>query len=81
MTVLAGYLPNPKLTVAATGIMIQTTSLMYTVPMALAGCVSARVSCSVLWTWCLELVSKLCVYGATSFCYIRYLCNLQYRSF
>lgn len=43
--VLAGYLPNPKLAVAATGIMIQTTSLMYTVPMALAGCVSARVSC------------------------------------
>ncbi|KAL0282799.1 UNVERIFIED_CONTAM: protein DETOXIFICATION 54 [Sesamum angustifolium] len=38
-----GYLPNPKLAVAATGIMIQTTSLMYTVPMALAGCVSARV--------------------------------------
>ncbi|XP_047976477.1 protein DETOXIFICATION 54-like [Salvia hispanica] len=43
VTVLAGYLPNPRLTVAATGIMIQTTSLMYTVPMALAGCVSARV--------------------------------------
>ncbi|GAB2271958.1 Protein DETOXIFICATION 54 [Dionaea muscipula] len=43
VTVLAGYLPNPKLSVAATGIMIQTTSLMYTVPMALAGCVSARV--------------------------------------
>ncbi|KHN32803.1 MATE efflux family protein 9 [Glycine soja] len=29
--------------VAATGILIQTTSMMYTVPMALAGCVSARV--------------------------------------
>ncbi|GAB4861413.1 Protein DETOXIFICATION 54 [Ancistrocladus abbreviatus] len=43
VTVLAGYLPNPKLTVAAAGILIQTTSLMYTVPMALAGCVSARV--------------------------------------
>uniref|UniRef100_A0A7N0UCD7 Protein DETOXIFICATION n=1 Tax=Kalanchoe fedtschenkoi TaxID=63787 RepID=A0A7N0UCD7_KALFE len=43
VTVLAGYLPNPKLAVAATGIIIQTTSLMYTVPMALAGCVSARV--------------------------------------
>ncbi|GAA0160762.1 transporter [Lithospermum erythrorhizon] len=43
VTVLAGYLPNPRLTVAATGIVIQTTSLMYTVPMALAGCVSARV--------------------------------------
>lgn len=44
MTVLAGYLPSPRLAVAATGVMIQTTSLMYTVPMALAGCVSARVS-------------------------------------
>lgn len=43
VTVLAGYLPNPTLAVAATGILIQTTSLMYTVPMALAGCVSARV--------------------------------------
>lgn len=44
VTVLAGYLPSPRLAVAATGVMIQTTSLMYTVPMALAGCVSARVS-------------------------------------
>lgn len=43
VTVLAGYLPNPTIAVAATGILIQTTSLMYTVPMALAGCVSARV--------------------------------------
>ncbi|KAM7507649.1 hypothetical protein LguiA_018102 [Lonicera macranthoides] len=43
VTVLAGYLANPRLAVAATGILIQTTSLMYTVPMALAGCVSARV--------------------------------------
>ncbi|CAI9114689.1 OLC1v1015468C1 [Oldenlandia corymbosa var. corymbosa] len=43
VTVLSGYLPNPKLAVAATGILIQTTSLMYTVPMALSGCVSARV--------------------------------------
>ncbi|XP_019083297.1 PREDICTED: protein DETOXIFICATION 54-like isoform X1 [Camelina sativa] len=43
VTVLGGYLDNPKLAVAATGILIQTTSLMYTVPMALAGCVSARV--------------------------------------
>ncbi|XP_071723255.1 protein DETOXIFICATION 54-like [Rutidosis leptorrhynchoides] len=41
--VLAGYLQNPTLAVAATGIIIQTTSMMYTVPMALAGCVSARV--------------------------------------
>ncbi|KAI7755843.1 hypothetical protein M8C21_023611 [Ambrosia artemisiifolia] len=43
VTVLAGYLENPRLAVAGTGILIQTTSLMYTVPMALAGCVSARV--------------------------------------
>ncbi|KAJ9167125.1 hypothetical protein P3X46_021798 [Hevea brasiliensis] len=41
--VMSGYLPNPTLAVAATGILIQTTSMMYTVPMALAGCVSARV--------------------------------------
>lgn len=44
VTVGAGYLENPRLAVAGTGILIQTTSLMYTVPMALAGCVSARVS-------------------------------------
>ncbi|XP_030467990.1 protein DETOXIFICATION 54 [Syzygium oleosum] len=43
VTVLAGYLPNPMAAVAATGVLIQTTSMMYTVPMALAGCVSARV--------------------------------------
>ncbi|KAL9449441.1 hypothetical protein AB3S75_011385 [Citrus x aurantiifolia] len=43
VTLMAGYLQNPTLPVAATGIMIQTTSMMYTVPMALAGCVSARV--------------------------------------
>ncbi|KAJ0733233.1 putative multi antimicrobial extrusion protein [Helianthus annuus] len=43
VTVLAGYLADPRLAVAGTGILIQTTSLMYTVPMALAGCVSARV--------------------------------------
>ncbi|KAK8960660.1 MATE efflux family protein 5 [Platanthera guangdongensis] len=43
MTVLAGYLPNPTAAVAATAILIQTTSLMYTVPMALSACVSTRV--------------------------------------
>jgi MATE family multidrug resistance protein len=48
VTVMAGYLPNPTLAVAATGILIQTTSMMYTVPMALAGCVSARVTSSPL---------------------------------
>ncbi|MBA0830070.1 hypothetical protein Goarm_014618, partial [Gossypium armourianum] len=42
VTLMAGYLSNPTLAVAATGILIQTTSMMYTVPMALAGCVSAR---------------------------------------
>jgi MATE family multidrug resistance protein len=44
VTVLAGYLPNPTATVGAAGVLIQTTSLMYTVPMALAACVSTRVS-------------------------------------
>nr|GMD79293.1 protein DETOXIFICATION 54 [Ipomoea batatas] len=43
VTVLAGYLPNARLAVAATGILIQTTSFMYNIPLALAGCVSARV--------------------------------------
>ncbi|KAK1276700.1 MATE efflux family protein 5 [Acorus gramineus] len=43
LTVLSGYLPNPEISVAATAILIQTTSLMYTVPMALAACVSTRV--------------------------------------
>lgn len=46
VTVMAGYLQDPTLAVAATGILIQTTSMMYTVPMALAGCVSARVCIS-----------------------------------
>lgn len=49
VTVMAGYLENPTLAVAATGILIQTTSMMYTVPMALAGCVSARVCFSSLY--------------------------------
>ncbi|RWW18322.1 hypothetical protein GW17_00017694 [Ensete ventricosum] len=44
MTVLAGYLPDPTSSVAATAVLIQTTSLMYTVPMSLAACVSTRVS-------------------------------------
>ncbi|RRT83441.1 hypothetical protein B296_00002219 [Ensete ventricosum] len=44
MTVLAGYLPDPTAAVGATAVLIQTTSLMYTVPMALAACVSTRVS-------------------------------------
>ncbi|TVU44035.1 hypothetical protein EJB05_03461, partial [Eragrostis curvula] len=43
VTVLAGYLPNPAAAVGAAGVLIQTTSLMYTFPMALAACVSTRV--------------------------------------
>lgn len=43
VTVMAGYLESPTLAVAATGILIQTTSMMYTVPLALSGCVSTRV--------------------------------------
>lgn len=43
VTVLAGYLANPTAAVGAAGVLIQTTSLMYTVPMALAACVSTRV--------------------------------------
>lgn len=59
VTVLAGYLPNPRLAVAATGILIQTTSLMYTVPMALAGCVSARVSLFLLFDFIICLCLKV----------------------
>lgn len=44
VTVLSGYLSHPTSAVAATGILIQTTSMMYTLPLALAGCVSARVT-------------------------------------
>ncbi|XP_078447309.1 MATE efflux family protein [Wolffia australiana] len=43
VTLLAGYLPEPQVAVAAAAVLIQTTSLMYTVPMALAAAVSARV--------------------------------------
>lgn len=43
MTLLAGYLQNPKVTVATAAIVIQITSLMYTVPMALSSSVSTRV--------------------------------------
>lgn len=52
MTVLAGYLPDPTVAVGATAILIQTTSLMYTVPMALAACVSTRVSSSLRHCCC-----------------------------
>ncbi|MCO5595185.1 hypothetical protein L7F22_049224 [Adiantum nelumboides] len=43
LTLLAGYLPNPKEAVGSTAILIQTTSLMYTIPLALSASVSTRV--------------------------------------
>ncbi|XP_010547013.1 PREDICTED: LOW QUALITY PROTEIN: protein DETOXIFICATION 55 [Tarenaya hassleriana] len=44
MTILAGYLPEPETALAAAAIVIQTTSLMYTVPTALSAAASTRVS-------------------------------------
>ncbi|ESQ32378.1 hypothetical protein EUTSA_v10004047mg [Eutrema salsugineum] len=44
MTVLAGYLPEPTVALAAAAIVIQTTSLLYTIPTALSAAVSTRVS-------------------------------------
>ncbi|GLJ38554.1 hypothetical protein SUGI_0785890 [Cryptomeria japonica] len=43
MTLLAGYLPSPQVTVATAAIVIQTTSLLYSFPMALGSSVSTRV--------------------------------------
>ncbi|XP_077217689.1 MATE efflux family protein [Tasmannia lanceolata] len=43
MTLLAGYLSNPHATLATSAIVIQTTSLMYTLPTALSASVSTRV--------------------------------------
>ena len=43
MTILAGYLYNPRVALATAGIVIQTTSLMYTLPAALSASVSTRV--------------------------------------
>lgn len=43
MTILAGYLNNPRVALATAGIVIQTTSLMYTVPTAISASVSTRV--------------------------------------
>ncbi|KAG4946321.1 hypothetical protein AAZX31_15G143100 [Glycine max] len=43
MTILAGYLHNPRVALATAGIVIQTTSLMYTLPTALSASVSTRV--------------------------------------
>ncbi|KAG5132803.1 hypothetical protein JHK82_023991 [Glycine max] len=43
MTILAGYLYNPRVALATAGIVIQTKSLMYTLPTALSASVSTRV--------------------------------------
>ncbi|GAB4851304.1 Protein DETOXIFICATION 55 [Ancistrocladus abbreviatus] len=43
MTLLAGYLNKPQVTLATSAIVIQTTSLMYTLPTALGAAVSIRV--------------------------------------
>ncbi|KAL5996183.1 Protein DETOXIFICATION 55 [Asimina triloba] len=43
MTLMAGYLSNPHVTLAASAIVIQTTSLMYTLPTAVSASVSTRV--------------------------------------
>ncbi|OIW19603.1 hypothetical protein TanjilG_18413 [Lupinus angustifolius] len=43
MTILAGYLYNPRVALATAGIVVQTTSLMYTLPAALSASVSTRV--------------------------------------
>nr|GMD73915.1 protein DETOXIFICATION 55 [Ipomoea batatas] len=43
MTLLAGYLDRPQVTLATAAIVIQTTSLMYTLPSALSNSISSRV--------------------------------------
>ncbi|KAJ6889815.1 mate efflux family protein 1 [Populus alba x Populus x berolinensis] len=43
MTILAGYLHNPQAALATSAIIIQTTSLMYTLPTSLSASVSTRV--------------------------------------
>lgn len=43
MTILAGYLSKPRVALATSAIVIQTTSLMYTLPTALSASVSTRV--------------------------------------
>ncbi|KAJ8766507.1 hypothetical protein K2173_022566 [Erythroxylum novogranatense] len=43
MTILAGYLDKPRVALAASAIVIQTTSLMYTLPTSLSASVSTRV--------------------------------------
>ncbi|MED6106496.1 Protein DETOXIFICATION 55 [Stylosanthes scabra] len=43
MTIMAGYLYNPRAALATAGIVIQTTSLLYTLPTALSASASTRV--------------------------------------
>ncbi|EEF45564.1 protein DETOXIFICATION 55 [Ricinus communis] len=43
MTILAGYLSKPRVALATSAIVIQTTSLLYTLPTALSASVSTRV--------------------------------------
>ncbi|XP_065859494.1 protein DETOXIFICATION 55 [Euphorbia lathyris] len=43
MTISSGYLSRPRVALATSAIVIQTTSLMYTLPTALSAAVSARV--------------------------------------
>ncbi|XP_047335886.1 protein DETOXIFICATION 55 [Impatiens glandulifera] len=43
MTLVAGYLENPQIALATSAIIIQTTSIMYTLPSALSTAVSTRV--------------------------------------
>ncbi|XWS08574.1 hypothetical protein CRYUN_Cryun40dG0013900 [Craigia yunnanensis] len=43
MTILAGYLSEPRVALATSAIVIQTTSLMYTLPTALSASASIRV--------------------------------------
>ncbi|XP_051129907.1 protein DETOXIFICATION 55 isoform X2 [Andrographis paniculata] len=43
MTLLAGYLDKPHIALATSAIVIQTTSLMYTLPSALSASISTRV--------------------------------------
>ena len=43
MTLASGYLNNPRVTLATSAIVIQTTSLMYTLPTTLSTAVSSRI--------------------------------------
>ncbi|EPS72185.1 hypothetical protein M569_02572, partial [Genlisea aurea] len=43
MTLMSGYLDNPQVALSTSAIVIQTTSLMYTLPSALSASISTRV--------------------------------------